>query len=300
MKPQGCGCCDFDGPETLATPARNNYFYGKLLDEQHFRLEQRYFNNKRWLLNRLAVGEGVLCGLGLKPTADGRLVALARGAAADGLGREILVPTVTVFDPRQLTDSCGKPAGTASAGPVTIRLAYHPCAAEPMPVLVPDCESKTRCAPGTIRESFAVLVSQGAPPAPAPAWPPSTFFEPAPGQPRIKEGDLIAKVVAWVDQACCEPPKPVDAPVLLGQVTIPEDPKAALKDDDIKFLGRSVLLSQAALFQMLLALWERVEQGLAAIHGGGAGGGGAGGGGSGSGATGGGGGAGAGGGSARS
>ena len=84
MKPQGCGCCDFDGPETLATPARNNYFYGKLLDEQHFRLEQRDFNNKRWLLNRLAVGEGVFCGLGLKPTADGRLVALARALRPTG------------------------------------------------------------------------------------------------------------------------------------------------------------------------------------------------------------------------
>ena len=300
MKPQGCGCCDFDGPETLVTPARNNYFYGKLLDEQHFRLEQRDFNNKRWLLNRLAVGEGVLCGLGLKPTADGRLVALARGAAADGLGREILVPTVTVFDPRQLTDSCGKPAGTASAGPVTIRLAYHPCAAEPMPVLVPDCESKTRCAPGTIRESFAVLVSQGAPPAPAPAWPPSTFFEPAPGQPRIKEGDLIAKVVAWVDQACCEPPKPVERARAPWTGYHPRGSQGRVERRRYQ-IPRPVRPAQPGRpISDAAGCWERVEQGLAAIHGGGAGGGGAGGGGSGGGATGGGGGGGAGGGSARS
>ena len=259
MNSQDCGCCDFDGPQTLSTPVRNNYFYGKLLDEQHFRMEQRYFNTKRWLLNRLAVGEGVLCGLGLKVAAYGQLT-LAPGVAVDGLGREILVPVATVFDPRQLTDSCGKPAGAAAAGPVTVRLAYHPCPAEPMPVLVPDCDSTTRCAPGTIRESFAVLVSQGAPTTPAPAWPPADFFEPPSGQPRIKAGDLMAEVVAWVDQACPEIPKPADAPVLLAQVTIPEDPKTAVTDTDINFLGRPVLLSQATLFQMILALWERVEQ----------------------------------------
>ncbi len=288
MNSQGCGCCDFDGPQALSTPVRNNYFYGKLLDEQHFRMEQRYFNMKRWLLNRLAVGEGVLCGLGLKAGADGQLT-LAPGVAVDGLGREILVPVATVFDPRQLTDSCGKPAGAAAAGPVTVRLAYHPCPAEPMPVLVPDCDSTTRCAPGTIRESFAVLVTQGAPPTPGPVWPPAKFFEPPSGSGRVTAADLMAEVVAWVDKACPQVPTPADAPVLLAQVTIPMDPKAAVTDAAVTFLGRPVLLSQATLFQMLLALWERVEQGFAAIAGGSGGGaagagGGAGGGGAGGGA----------------
>jgi hypothetical protein len=267
MNPQGCGCCDSDGSPELSTPSRNNYFYGKLLDEQHFRMEQRYFNMKRWLLNRLAVGSGVLCGLGLKALADGRLT-LAPGVALDGLGREILVPVATVFDPRQLTDSCGKPAGPAAPGPVTNRLAYHPCAAEPMPVLVPDCDSTTRCAPGTIREAFAILVSQGAPPAPAAAWPPPDFFEPPSAQPRVKASDLMAEIVARVDQSSPQGPKSADVPVLLAQVTIPVDPKTAVTDKDIQFLGQPILLSQATLLQMLLALWERVEQGLAAVGGG--------------------------------
>jgi hypothetical protein len=164
----GCGCDDFDGPPALSPPARNRYFYGKLLDEQHFRMEQSYFNGKRWLLNRLAVEKGVLCGLGLAATKEGNL-ALAPGVALDGIGHEVLVPVATVFDPRQLTDGCGKPTGTAAApGPVTISLAYHPCGVEPVPVLVPDCDPSPRCTPGTIRESFAVLVTQGAPPAPPP------------------------------------------------------------------------------------------------------------------------------------
>jgi hypothetical protein len=277
MNSQGCGCGDFDGPQVLSTPARNNYFYGKLLDEQHFKMEQRYFNAKRWMLNRLAVGGGVLCGLHLTVGSDGKMT-MAPGAAIDGLGREILVPAATPIDPRKLTDSCGKQTGDAAAGPVTLRLAYHPCPAEPMPVLVPDCESTARCAPGTIRESFAVLVTQGEPPAPAPAWPPTTFFEPPSGKPRVPAADLMAEVVAWVDQANPQPPTPANAPVLLAQVNIPTDSKALLTGASVTDLGQPILLSQATLFQMLLALWERVEQGFAA--GGGGGSAGAGGGGS--------------------
>ena len=49
--------------DILAAPQRNNYFYGKLLDEFHFQMEQHYMNQKRWLLNRLSLGTGVLCGL---------------------------------------------------------------------------------------------------------------------------------------------------------------------------------------------------------------------------------------------
>ena len=49
-----------EGLRSLSTPARNNYFYGKLLDVRHFTLEQSYFNAKRWLMNRLTLGSGVV------------------------------------------------------------------------------------------------------------------------------------------------------------------------------------------------------------------------------------------------
>ena len=64
-----------------------DYFYGKLLDEQHLTMEQRYFNQKRWLLNRLTVGGGVLCGLGLKATADGHLALARARRSTAGAGR---------------------------------------------------------------------------------------------------------------------------------------------------------------------------------------------------------------------
>src|SRR3954449_13207635 len=85
----------------LHAPARNNYFYGKMLDVQHFTMEQRYFNQKRWLLNRLALGSGVVCGLQFILSADGRL-ALGPGVAIDPLGREIIVPAAVPLDPRRI------------------------------------------------------------------------------------------------------------------------------------------------------------------------------------------------------
>ncbi|RIK74672.1 hypothetical protein DCC62_14805, partial [candidate division KSB1 bacterium] len=42
---------------------RNNYFYSKLMTVRDFFAEQRYFNEKRWLMNRMISGWGVVCGL---------------------------------------------------------------------------------------------------------------------------------------------------------------------------------------------------------------------------------------------
>src|SRR5206468_11586399 len=53
--------CNGNRLGTLTPPQRNKYFYGKLMDVPHFQMEQTYGNWKRWLLNRLALGEGVLC-----------------------------------------------------------------------------------------------------------------------------------------------------------------------------------------------------------------------------------------------
>ncbi|MFR8166048.1 MAG: hypothetical protein ACLU8D_08775 [Enterocloster sp.] len=42
---------------------RNRYYYGKLLTEQDFNSEQRYFNDKRRMVNRFLHGSGVAAGL---------------------------------------------------------------------------------------------------------------------------------------------------------------------------------------------------------------------------------------------
>jgi hypothetical protein len=167
---------DFAGnghtPGTLATPRRNHYFYGKLMDELHFQMEQSYSNQKRWLLNRLSLGAGVLCGL--QVTEHEGQVCVQPGVAIDALGREIIVPMSIQLNPWQLTDDWGKPVGEPlsheSEHKVELCLAYQECPADFMPVLVAGCNTQGQCAPGTIIESFRFLVQKvqldGGPPAP--------------------------------------------------------------------------------------------------------------------------------------
>lgn len=71
---------------------RNRYFYGKMLTARDFEIEQRYYNNKRRLLNRVLFGAGVVCGLGVYQN-DDTSFSVETGMALDYLGREIVVPT---------------------------------------------------------------------------------------------------------------------------------------------------------------------------------------------------------------
>lgn len=70
---------------------RNQYFYGKMLTARDFETEQKYFNNKRRLLNRAILGTGVVCGLGVYQNDDASF-SVETGMALDYMGREIVVP----------------------------------------------------------------------------------------------------------------------------------------------------------------------------------------------------------------
>src|SRR5262245_3361328 len=138
---------DPQAPTELAAPVRNRYFYGKLLDVPHLDLEQRYFNAKRWPLDRLGSGTGVICGLRVSPAANGTRVVIDAGVALDAWGREIVVPALSAaIDPRALTDDEGKPAGTLEGeGSVTISLCYRACGVDPTPVMVASCIPEGDC-----------------------------------------------------------------------------------------------------------------------------------------------------------
>src|SRR5882762_7578831 len=146
---------------TLNSPQRNNYFYGKLLDVAHFEMEQRYLNRKRWLLNRVGVGYGVLCGL--KLAVKDKQICVSPGVAIDCYGREIIVPQDVCVDPWTLTDECGCPKSTALSNTeahdnILLCLAYKECRSDFQPVLVTDCNTKQDTLPGTIVESYCVVV----------------------------------------------------------------------------------------------------------------------------------------------
>ncbi len=69
---------------------RNNYFYGKLLSVDDFRLEQKYGNDKRRMLNRFLYGTGVVTGMNVMGV-DDSTVLVESGLALDCYGREIVI-----------------------------------------------------------------------------------------------------------------------------------------------------------------------------------------------------------------
>ena len=69
---------------------RNNYFYGKLLSVDDFRLEQKYGNDKRRMLNRFLYGTGVVTGMNVVGV-DDSTVLVESGLALDYYGREIVI-----------------------------------------------------------------------------------------------------------------------------------------------------------------------------------------------------------------
>jgi hypothetical protein len=109
---------------------RPRYFPGKLVTAADFELEQQYHIEKRWLLNRMLQGAGVVSGLGLA-TDDQGTVTVAPGFALDPRGREIMV-----CEPQVLAiPACGEP--------VSICLLYR------------EVETDR----GTIRETYELIAS---------------------------------------------------------------------------------------------------------------------------------------------
>jgi hypothetical protein len=68
---------------------RNHYFKGKSLTARDLADEQKYFNEKRWLINRMVLGWGVVCGFDL--CVDDCGLRIEPGLALDCCGRELLV-----------------------------------------------------------------------------------------------------------------------------------------------------------------------------------------------------------------
>jgi hypothetical protein len=181
------------GSVDVCSPVRNRYFYGKLLDVFHFELEQNYFNNKRWLLNRLVTGYGVICGLNVLLGPDGKSVVVTPGVAIDKCGREIIVcqqsdpyslpqpttPTTTATGPVPIppppsatfptnptTPTTG--GGTSMSGDCSdtgtychICICYHECPTDPSPTLGGDCDCQSACTPGSIRERYCLKKMDG-------------------------------------------------------------------------------------------------------------------------------------------
>jgi hypothetical protein len=158
-----------DWPAVLKPPQRNNFFFGKMMGVAQFEREQCYGMGQRWLINRLTIGTGVLCGLEVTRTADGKRLCVAPGVAVDPWGREIVVSHPVPFDPFA---AGGGGCGCSNGAPITeakdymLCLTYGECTSDDQPVqYADDCPGQPDCQPDTTVETFGLGLSDVAMPA---------------------------------------------------------------------------------------------------------------------------------------
>lgn len=238
----------------LVSPVRNRYFYGKMLTERDLTLEQTYLNRKRWLVNRLGLGSGVLCGLEVETSQDGQCVMVHPGVAIDPLGREIVVPEpYCLTNPRQMTDCLGNPLGDPikGAAKVTLCLKYRECEAEPVPVLVSDCDTHEGCAANVVRERYCLMVSAGLDQPEGDGIPCAKIFPVHPN----KEFDHSLQAAKALSGECQVPSTEC---VVLADLILSEKDETPVKVD--MFAHRQMIYSNEMLFDLLICLADRVDQ----------------------------------------
>jgi hypothetical protein len=254
----------------LCSPTRNRYFYGKLLGVHDFELEQSYFNRKRWLLNRLVTGYGVVCGLGVQLGADGHSVVVQSGLAIDKCGREIIVcePSPPYSLPKPSEESSGAPPETGrqpgvdvtSRGPrnggkmgdpctpnlgdlYLLTICFHECQTDPVPALGGDCDTQAQCRPGAIRESYKLEIKKG-----GLCWPHTKSII---ANAISSSGVDYPTLVKYVSELC--PPAGDECCIPLANIHIPK-PSEPEGNITIDINVRPIVYTNDLLYQLILAM----------------------------------------------
>ena len=234
------------GSNKLQAPKRNRYYYGKLLDEFHLRMETQYQNEKRWLLNRLSLGNGVLCGL--KVTAKEGVIQVSSGMAIDAWGREIIVPAQASLDPWKKPDyPCGEAESVDLSKPLFLCLTYRECLTDPMPALVTEC-GQDACEAGTIVEGYRLSICNMEPPE-WPNQPPKELCE------ALKSSDVKARLEKLCEnsQQTCSADD-ASLCVILARIEL-KDPSGndkTIKVEDCTY--RRYAYGNEILFEMIMCL----------------------------------------------
>ncbi len=148
---------------------RNNYYYGKLMTVRDYFAEQCYFNEKRWLMNRMVHGWGVVCGLDVKrilkdpndPTKgySDTKVKVTEGLAIDCCGREILVCEDQYIDLNPIKSECHQEkVRKEDLQNLVICLEYNECKSESINIKSGACDQKEKSQFNRIRDSFKISV----------------------------------------------------------------------------------------------------------------------------------------------
>lgn len=148
---------------------RNNFYYGKLMTVRDYFAEQCYFNEKRWLMNMMVHGWGVVCGLDVKrilkdprdPTKgySDTKVKVTEGMAIDCCGREILVceDQYIDLDPKKI-ECHHKNVKKEELQNLVICLEYNECKSESINIKSEACDLKEKSQFNRIRDSFKISV----------------------------------------------------------------------------------------------------------------------------------------------
>jgi hypothetical protein len=241
-------------------PIRNRYFYGKLLDSYHFERETGYLNRKRWLINRLVNGWGVVCGLDVVSAERHEHLFVQPGVAIDKAGREIIVPSPSrhveipskVVEEAAETESADRHGWKKRRTTVHLVLCYHECLIEPTPAMTTECNGAERCEPGAVAERYRLEFRPG--PAPRVPMACHEYDFPDVVSRRGIEYRLLAE---WVTRACPEVPK--DPCIPLANIRVWGEDRPGCGRDDIDIAVRPIVYSNDVLFLLLLSLLEEPE-----------------------------------------
>lgn len=252
----------------LQTAVRNRYFYGKLLDVYHFELETNYLNDKRWLLNRLVFGYGVVCGLDVKCGPEENTIIITPGVAIDKWGREIIVPRQTgpiaipadLLPPPAEEEGGGEPPDEDEDREETSRyregegyrrdetwikvmLCFHECESDPVPVLAGDCGGPEICTAGTIREQYRVTFAEGR----------SKKTYTTCSIPDLIPRDRLdyGAMVRWVTDGC--PELPSNPCITLANIRV-TDRGHYCNEDNVDINVRPIVYSNDLLYNLILSV----------------------------------------------
>lgn len=259
---------DLMGKTDLQTPQRNAYRFGMLLDVFHFQRETNYSNSKRWLINRLVLGYGVICGLDVKCGPEKDTIIITPGCAIDKWGREVVVPKqagpITIPPelipppkPYEEDKEWHEPEEAEQADQssrhyqdkkkhddwIKVMLCYHECEGDPVPVMGGDCCGTEVCAPSTIREQYRITFAKG---RSKPINTSCAITDFVPGE----KIDYPA-IVRWVTEAC--PDYPENPCITLANIRVSGGGHHC-DDDNIDINIRPIVYSNDLLYNLILSL----------------------------------------------
>ncbi len=239
------------GATDIQTFVRNRYFYGKLMDVFHFETEQNYFNEKRWLLNRLVTGYGVICGLNVGLTDDGKNIWVDPGVAIDKAGREIVlpcrskpvaIPEAPPREPAPTPEGGHDHAMCDEEGWAHIVICFHECDSDPEPVRAGDCEAPNPCLPGSIRERYKIAFLP---------WKAPKIHNMCGIEDLFSGGRLNYEALANHITGNCAA-FPTDPCIPLANIKLPH-PGEKVPPDDIDITIRPIVYTNDLLFELILA-----------------------------------------------